>query len=215
MIKKVIVALTTFSIWNQNETLFVIASMFLIACSASSDDSRLRAKINIENIDFNLDYALLNSDPVQDGAEFSMFYPEGWNMIDSISKVQLAKEVELNTNLIQLKLVNAFQSFSNSICVISKIVSSEIHFEYIPKDYIKILQDQFSTQNIKTSYIEVNDTIIRQFVISNNNIILIKMFINGKFDYQVDYIISKSFFKQEINSVQASIATITNKERNK
>jgi hypothetical protein len=48
-------------------------------------------------------------------------------------------------------------------------------------------------------------------IISNNNHTVIKLFISGIQNYQVDYIIPRGVYEAELSKVESSIGTITNK----
>ena len=66
-------------------------------------------------------------------------------------------------------MIGAFQSNDLATCIISKVRSKKEEFEYIPENYTDILKSQFSTENINFSQIDINNTLVSQFIISNHH----------------------------------------------
>ena len=73
------------------------------------------------------------------------------------------------------------------------------------------MKSQFVTENINTADIVINNLDVRQFLITNDTHITLKLFISGDSNYQVDYIIPKEIYAAELGKVESSIGTITNK----
>ena len=92
-----------------------------------------------------------------------------------------------------------------------KINSIKEDFQYIPENYLDILKSQFSTENINVSQIDIYNKPVKQFIISNNTHTVIKLFISGIQNYQVDFIIPREVYETELGKVESSIGTITNK----
>ena len=140
-----------------------------------------------------------------------IYSPVEWVSFDSANFTQLKRAIEANENVIHLELVGGYQSKDFATCIISKVITIKNSFEYIPENYKDILKSQFSTENINVSQIDINNTPIRQFIISNDNHTVIKLFITGIQNYQVDYIIPRGVYETELGKVESSIGTITNK----
>ena len=179
----------------------------MISCESTLDKS----KTTSQNISFKIDHNLLSKTPLKNNEEFSIYLPINWSPFDSINFIQLQRAIEANENVIQLELVGGYQSKDLGTCIISKISSNKEEFQYIPENYNDILKSQFSTENINVSQIDINNTAVRQFIISNNNHTVIKLFISGVQNYQVDYIIPRGVYEAELGKVESSIGTITNK----
>ena len=148
---------------------------------------------------------------MKNNEEFSIYLPINWSPFDSNNFIQLQRAIETNENIIQLELVDGYQSKDLATCIISKVKTNKDDFSYIPENYIEILKSQFSTENINVSQIDINNTPIRQFIISNDNHTVIKLFISGVQNYQVDYIIPRGVYEAELGKIESSIGTITNK----
>ena len=179
----------------------------MISCESTLDKS----KTTSQNLSFKIDHNLLNKTPLKNNEEFSIYLPINWSPFDSNNFIQLQRAIETNENVIQLELVDGYQSKDFATCIISKVITIKNSFEYIPENYIEILKSQFSTENINVSQIDINNTQVRQFIISNNNHTVIKLFILGIQNYQVDYIIPRGVYEAELGKIESSIGTITNK----
>jgi len=164
-----------------------------------------------KDLSFNINHNLLNKTPLINDNGFTIYTPINWLPLNSSSIIQLKRAIEANENVIQLELVDGYQSKDLATCIISKISSNKEEFQYIPENYIEILKAQFSTENINVSQVDINNTPVRQFIISNDNHTVIKLFISGVQNYQVDYIIPRGVYEAELSKVESSIGTITNR----
>ncbi len=196
---------------------FIVFSLFfssliisIISCESKFDKSTTKSK----NLSFNINQSLLNNTPLKTNGGFTIYAPINWLPFDSSIFIQLEEAIETNENLIPLELVGGYQSIKMATCIISKISSNEKDFQYIPENYNDILKSQFSTENINFSQIDINNSAVRQFIIANNSHTVIKLFISGIQNYQVDYIIPRGIYEAELGKVESSIGTITNKGGN-
>ena len=192
----------------------IIISLFfssLILSMISCESTLDKSKTTSQNLSFKIDHNLLSKTPLKNNEEFSIYLPINWSPFDSNNFIQLQRAIETNENVIQLELVGGYQSKDLATCIISKISSNKEEFQYIPENYNDILKSQFSTENINVSQIVINNTPIRQFIISNDNHTVIKLFISGIQNYQVDYIIHRGVYEVELGKVESSIGTLINK----
>ena len=164
-----------------------------------------------KDLSFNINHNLLNNTPLKNDDGFLIYSPVEWVSFDSANFTQLKRILEANENLIPLELVGGYQSKELATCIISKVITIKNSFEYIPENYKDILKSQFSTENINVSQINIKNNPIRQYIISNNSHTVIKLFISGVQNYQVDYIIPRGVYEAELGKVESSIGTITNK----
>ena len=177
--------------------------IIMTSCESTLDKSQTTS----QNLSFKIDHNLLNKTPLKNNEEFSIYLPINWSPFDSNNFIQLERAIEANENVIPLELLGGYQSKNLATCIISKVKTNEDN--YIPDNYIEILKSQFSTENINVSQIDINNTPVRQFIISNNNHTVIKLFISGVQNYQVDYIIPRRVYEAELGKVESSIGTIT------
>ena len=197
---------------NQFNIRYIIIS-FIFSClfinMISCKNTPNKTKSENKNLFFNINHNLLNKTPLKNNEEFSIYLPINWSPFDSNNFIQLQRAIEINENVIQLELVGGYQSKDLATCIISKVKTNEDN--YIPENYIEILKSQFSTENINVSQIDINNTPVRQYIISNNSHTVIKLFISGIQNYQVDFIIPREVYETELGKVESSIGTITNK----
>ena len=189
-------------------SLFILSLILsIISCESTLDKSTTKS----QKLSFKINHSLLNKTPLKTNEGFTIYAPINWLPFDSSSFIQLEGAIEANENLIPLELVGGYQSKDLATCIISKISSNKEDFQYIPENYNDILKSQFSTENINVSQIDINNTAVKQFIISNNSHTVIKLFISGIQNYQVDYIIPRGIYEAELGKVESSIGTITNK----
>ena len=179
----------------------------MISCKNTPNKTKSENK----SLFFNINHNLLNKTPLINDNGFTIYTPINWLPLNSSSIIQLKRAIEANENVIQLELVDGYQSKDLATCIISKISSNKEEFQYIPENYIEFLLAQFSTENINVSQVDINNTPVRQFIISNNSHTVIKLFISGVQNYQIDYIIPREVYEAELGNVESSIGTITNK----
>ena len=187
--------------------LFSSLILSMISCESTLDKSTTKS----QKLSFKINHSLLNKTPLKTNEGFTIYAPINWLPLDSSSFIQLEGAIEANENLIPLELVGGYQSKDLATCIISKITSNKEDFQYIPENYNDCLKSQCSTENINVSQIDINNTAVRQFIISNNSHTVIKLFISGIQKYQVDYIIPRGIYETELGKVESSIGTITNK----
>ena len=199
---------------KQNHSRFILPVLIfsgLYLNMVSCENTQHKTIPENKDLSFNINHNLLNKTPLKNNEKFSIYLPINWSPFDSNNFIQLQRAIETNENIIQLELVDGYQSKDYATCIISKVSSNKEEFQYIPENYIEILKSQFSTENINVSQIDINNTPIRQFIISNDNHTVIKLFISGVQNYQVDYIIPRGVYEAELGKVESSIGTITNK----
>ena len=199
---------------KQNHSRFILPILIfsgLYLNMVSCENTQHKTIPKNKDLSFNINHNLLNKTPLINDDGFTIYTPINWVAFDSISIIQLKRAIETNENVIQLELVGGYQSKDLATCIISKISSDKEEFQYIPENYNEILKSQFSTENINVSQVDINNTPIRQFIISNDNHTVIKLFISGIQNYQVDYIIPRGVYEAELGKIESSIGTITNK----
>ena len=199
---------------KQNHSRFILSVLIfsgLYLNIVSCENTQHKTIPENKDLSFNINHNLLNNTPLINDDGFTIYTPINWVAFDSTSIIQLKRAIETNENVIQLELIGGYQSKDLATCIISKISSNKEEFQYIPENYNDILKSQFSTENINVSQIDINNTSIRQFIISNDNHTVIKLFISGIQNYQVDYIIPRRVYEVELGRVESSIGTLINK----
>lgn len=184
---------------------FILLVSILFICCDNTNDS-------VDEITFNINYELLNKMPFKDGFGFSINLPLGYSKLDSSNFFKL-KEIN-KESIISLELLQSYQSINNLIfCNIYKVNSNFKNFAYIPAEYNNLLKEQFSVPKINIADFNFNKNFIRQYIIANDQMTLIKLFISGYKEYQIDYFIPTNLYAKEILSIESSIGSITSKER--
>ena len=199
---------------KQNHSRFILPILIfsgLYLNMVSCENTQHKTIPENKDLSFNINHNLLNKTPLKNDDGFLIYSPVEWVSFDSANFTQLKRVLEANENLIPLELVGGYQSKELATCIISKVITIKNSFEYIPENYKDILKSQFSTENINVSQINIKNNPVRQYIISNNSHTVIKLFISGVQNYQVDYIIPRGVYEAELGKVESSIGTITNK----
>ena len=75
------------------------------------------------------------------------------------------------------------------------------------------MKDQFGVNNITYYTFLINSILVRQYFIETQDMMIFKNFINSNNqNYQLDYIIKKKSYNQEIESIESSIGSLNRKE---
>ena len=188
--------------------ILLILLLFSVVNCNSKNNPPKKEKHNLE---FNINYELLNNKPITDESGFRMNIPINWKPLDSLSKSQLNQTINALKNTTKLKLVNSYQSPLGSQCVIAKVITNKKDFSFISEDIISNIQTQIQGDGYKTNELNINNLNAKQYLIRGKNYVIIKLYIQLKDFYQIDFIIPLSKYKSEIESVESSLGTIEHK----
>ena len=187
---------------------FLIPIFLSIICCNTENSKIEKEKKNLE---FNINFELLNPEPISDGEGFMMNVPANWNPLDSLLKSELTRSFSLLGEPTKLILVNAFQSQAGSQCIISKVITDKKDFSFISEDIISNIQTQIQGEGYKTNELNINNLNAKQYLIRGKNYVIIKLYTQLKDVYQIDFIIPLSKYESELESIESSIGTITYK----
>jgi hypothetical protein len=82
-------------------------------------------------------------------------------------------------------------------------------FNEIDSTYYNVVVDNFKTKNINQGKFKINGIKTIQYIITAQEIVLIKLIFNIKgFYYQLDYIIPLSNYEEKLRSIESSIGSI-------
>ena len=189
------------------KTLLIPIFLSIICCNTENGKVEKEKK----NLDFNINYELLNPKAITDDEGFMMNVPANWNPLDSLLKSKLTRSFSLLGEPTKLILVNAFQSQDGSQCIISKVITDKKDFSFISEDIISNIQTQIQGEGYKTNELNINNLNAKQYLIRGKNYVIIKLYTQLKDVYQIDFIIPLSKYESELESIESSIGTITHK----
>ena len=187
--------------------LLILIFLSIICCNTENSKVEKEKK----NLEFNINFELLNPEPISDGEGFMMNVPANWNPLDSLLKSELTRSFSLLGEPTKLILVNAFQSQAGSQCIISKVITDKKDFSFISEDIISNIQTQIQGEGYKTNELNINNLNAKQYLIRGKNYVIIKLYTQLKDVYQIDFIIPLSKYESELESIESSIGTITYK----
>ena len=191
-----------------NSKILLIPILLTIICCNTENRKVEKEKKNLE---FNINYELLNPEAIYDGEGFMMNIPVNWNLLDSLLKSEITRSFSLLGEPTKLILVNAFQSQAGSQCIISKVITDKKDFSFISEDVISDIQLKIHGDGYKTNALNINNLSAKQYLVRGKNHVIIKLFIQLNEFYQIDFIIPLSQYKMEIESIESSIGTIRHK----
>ena len=186
--------------------ILLILMLFSVVNCTSKNNQPEKEKHNLE---FNINYELLNNEPITDESGFRMNIPINWKPLDSLSKSQLNQTINALKNTPKLKLVNSYQSPLGSQCVIAKVITDKKDFSFVSEDIISNVQKQIQGDGYKTNELNINNLNAKQYLIRGKNYVIIKLYIQLQDFYQIDFIIPLSKYEAEIEGIESSIGTIT------
>ena len=191
---------------NIRNTISIIV-LLLSTISCSPDN-----KINdgFTEVVFNVDSNLLSKTPVTIENIFQITYPSDFNKIDDINFQKIKTVIESDTaSFFRLSPLTVYKSSSGSTSILSKIISEENVFNKIDTTYYNLLANNFEIKKVNQGKIIINGIKTIQYIITTQEIVLIKLiFILKGFYYQLDYIIPLSIYKENLRSIESSIGSI-------
>ena len=140
-----------------------------------------------------------------------MNIPANWSPLDSLLKINLKRSFGSSKGPTKLVLVNAFHSQAGSQCIISKVITDKKDFSFISEDIISSIQSKIHGDGYKTNAFNINNLSAKQYLVRGKNHVVIKLYIRVKEFYQVDFIIPRTQYETEMESIESSIGTITHK----
>ncbi len=189
------------------KTLLIPIFLSIICCNTENGKVEKEKK----NLDFNINYELLNPEAITDDEGFMMNVPANWNPLDSLLKSKLTRSFSLLGEPTKLILVNAFRSQGGSQCIVSKVITDKKDFSFISEDIISSIQSKIHGDGYKTNTFNINNLSAKQYLVRGKNHVVIKLYIRVKEFYQVDFIIPRTQYETELESIESSIGTITYK----
>ena len=185
--------------------LLILMVFSIVNCNSKNNQSK---KEN-HNLEFSINYELLHNEPITDESGFRMNIPANWKPIDSLSQSKLKQTINSLKSTTKLKLVNSYQSPLGSQCIIAKVITDKKDFSFVSEDIISNIQTQIQGDGYKTNELNINNLNAKQYLIRGKNYVIIKLYIQLKDFYQIDFIIPISKYESEIESIESSIGTIT------
>ena len=120
----------------------------------------------------------------------------------------MSESIQNGENIFDIHLNRAFKSKEGSLLIISQIQSKVDDFGYIPPDYIELLFEQFHIGNVPFDIFDINQVLVRQYLINTEEVVIFKLFLSANTDYQLDYIIPKNIYGGELKKIESSIGSI-------
>ncbi len=189
----------------QKHTLIIVLLLSTISCSSNN-----KIDNGFTEISFNVDENLLSNTPEMIENIFQIKFPVDFNKIDDINFQAIKTAIDSDTtSFFQMSLIAVYKSLSGSTSILSKIISDKNVFNEIDSTYYNMVIDNFNTKNINQGNFKINGIKTIQYIITAQEIVLIKLIFNIKgFYYQLDYIIPLSNYEEKLRSIESSIGSI-------
>ena len=182
--------------------ILTLGFIFIISCSSEKLDS------DQSDIQFSVNTNLLSKSIYLDNSKISFRPPIGWDELSS-DQINIISEVVNSTeNVFDIKLNKAFQSLNGAMIIISSIKNTIENFGYIPSNYMQLLSEQFKVDDIMLDNFKIHQVPVKQFLINTKDVVIIKLFISDNVDYQLDYIVPKKVYEEELKKIESSIGSI-------
>ena len=187
--------------------LLILMIFSVVNCNSKNNQSK---KEN-HNLEFSINYELLHNEPITDESGFRMNIPINWKLLDSLSQSKLNQTINSLKSTTKLKLVSSYQSPLGSQCIVAKVITDKKDFSFISEDIISNIQTQTQGDGYKTNELNINNLNAKQYLIRGKDYVIIKLYIQLKGFYQIDFIIPLTQYATELESIESSIGTITHK----
>jgi hypothetical protein len=163
-----------------------------------------------ENLQFQFKPELLSTSPLSTSEGLSFYIPRDWETLPLEKENLLKSTIETAEDTPALIFLKAYQSINLSTLIITKVNSLKENFSFLSLEYYSQLQSQFSSEDIHQAEFSVNSLPMKQFIIQTDSHIIIILYVGGKQNYQLKFIVPKIEYEQEIGKIESSIGTITN-----
>ncbi len=184
----------------------IFSFLLFTSCNIKFPDDRSQS----ENLPFHFKPELLSSSPLYTGDGLSLYIPRDWEALPLDKETLLKRTIENAQDSPALNFLKAYQSNNLSTLIITKVKSLKEKFTYLTNDYYSQLQIQFNSKDIHQAEFSVNSLPLRQFIIQTDSHVIILLYVGGKQNYQLKYIIPINEYEQEIGKIETSIGTINN-----
>jgi len=197
----------------------IIRPFLIIVLLFSIISCRSNNKINdgFVKVIFNVDSNLLSKTPTTIDNIFQITYPLDFNEIEEINFQKIKTSIKSDTtSFFRLLPLEVYKSSSGSTSILSKIISEKDVFNEIDTTYYKLLANNLETKYIDQNKIKINGINTIQYIVTTTEVVLIKLIFNVRdFYYQLDYIIPKSIYEENLKSIESSIGSILNNKEAK
>jgi len=187
-----------------------IALLVLVFNQISCDSNKKDDLGVIEKVEFNVNYEKLSNYYTFSDSSTIFYPPKKWNKNNKSDVYKLNEK--LSDDVIDIILEDIFTSPGGSYILISKVQSEKSNFNYIPEDFLELMKTQFGVDNIIYHTFFINNILVREYLIDTEEVIIFKNFINSNNqNYQLDYIILKNSYNEDIESIESSIGSLNRK----
>ena len=186
-----------------------LSIFFLISCNEDDFNQKNDA------LKFYVDTSLLANSIFLENSNTSLRPPLGWEPISNIDFEKLSKSIKSGDNIFDIHLSNTYRSIDGALMIISRIQSKADNFGYLPIDYKELLIQQFSTKDIYSLKLSINQNAVLQYLINTDKFVIIRIFISSNPNYQIDYIIPRNIYEKELKKIESSIGSIIKKTEKK
>ncbi len=185
--------------------LFLLISVLFISCS--NKDTKAS-----DTIFFEVDSLLLDEKYYDEISHISFNPPKKWKPISSEMLEMLQKKAKIvaDTGLYEVIPIKVFENPSiNSFCFFSCI--NELNPNTTGEEiYISEIKERYSDHTIKEGSYVYHDLDIEQLIIFDKETVIIKLLIDSGNDnlFQLDYIIPKKYYEENIRVIESSIGSL-------
>ena len=188
-------------IMHNSNLLVVVLFLFISSCSKNNSS-------NVESLEFEINDNLLSDEISIDEMNLSIRPPIDWYEIVGEDFEKASQSIKEADNLFSLKLKHMFVSNNASTLIINEVGGTD--FDYLPDDFQSLLRDNFNVESILDSEFFINEIPIKQFIINISDKIIFKLFINNiNNDLQIDYIIPRNEYANELRKLESSLGSLT------
>jgi hypothetical protein len=188
----------------------ILVGLFLTTCVFSCNFSDKKSSKNIEKMEFNINESLLGEQQIDSLLEIQFTPPKNW--------VNLHAKIEEINTLINgeehIKVRNIYQdSLTGASLVVSDITNlNDSILNNIIANYETALNPNGNFHDIQKGEFVYNSFLVNQFVMQDPMTVVFKLLYlkGGKKRFQIDYILPRESYMENIQALESSIGSVNN-----
>ena len=191
--------------------LYAALSITLLAsCGQSNEPSQ-----QFEELSFAVDKSLLGPSFTDSTLGFSFHPPMGWEKVPDTTMVKARETLSDVIGQESDSQVSSLRFFINlekgSSCVLSRLLGLDLsgQVQGSLEEFESQLRDKFPGANVKKGAFRIDDLKVFQFLVTDDQRVIFKLVCWGspKQIIQVDYVVPRSVYRQQIKAIESSIGS--------
>lgn len=188
----------------------VLLLALLISCGKSNEPPQ-----QFEELSFEINEALLGPSFADSTLRFSFHPPIGWEQVPDTTMEKVQEELSDvigQENGIQVTPIRFFiNKEKGSSCTLSRVIGLDLsrQAQGSLEEYESLLRAKFPGASVKKGTFRIHEINVFQFLITDEQRVIFKLLCSDfqKQTFQVDYVVPRSVYRQQIKAIESSIGS--------